>query len=385
MNQTSKTLEFIEKAKAVHGDKYDYSKVEYINNKTKICIICPEHGEFWQIPKDHYGKHAGCPKCGILNAKRKTSDSREEFIEKANKKWNYLFDYSKVNYINSKTKVEIICPKHGSFWQRPNDHITGYGCPKCGIEKRSKQCIIPVEQMVEKIYNKFGDKIKLIESTYTKATEYATFECPIHGTFTSIPNEVLNTKYGCPKCGYTSGGLLNSLTTAEFIEKAKKVYGDYYDYSKVDYKQTEEKVCIICPKHGEFYITPHSFLSGSHCPKCTATLGELKIINYLENHNIPYNFQYKVDLGIQINKTTKVVFDFYLEYNSKIYIIEFNGQQHYERVAHFQSEEDFKIQLYRDEMVKNFCLEKNYIFIEIPYYKIDNVEDILNEYFINNK
>ena len=94
------TKEFIQKAKEVHGDKYDYSKVDYKNNKTKICIICPEHGEFWQMPATHL-KSYGCPKCS-----GKFLD-KEYFIEKANKVHNNKYNYSKVEYLGNKTKVEI--------------------------------------------------------------------------------------------------------------------------------------------------------------------------------------------------------------------------------------------------------------------------------------
>lgn len=127
--------EFIKQAREIHGDKYDYSKVEYVNNHTKICIICPEHGEFWQTPNNHISKlrHRGCHFCG-------GSDNLNinEFIEKSNKIHKNEYDYSKANYVNHMTKVCIICHKkdkygneHGEFWQTPNSHLRGSGCPKC--------------------------------------------------------------------------------------------------------------------------------------------------------------------------------------------------------------------------------------------------------------
>ena len=117
--------EFILKSIAVHGDKYDYSKVEYINNRTKVCIICPIHGEFWQTPINHINNKNGCPKCG------NNMISVEEFIKRARKIHGDKYDYSKVNYINSNTPVCIICPKHGEFWQSPATHLDYSGCPKC--------------------------------------------------------------------------------------------------------------------------------------------------------------------------------------------------------------------------------------------------------------
>ena len=123
------TEEWINKAKQVHGDKYDYSKVEYVNNKTKVCIICPEHGEFWQLPCHHL-KGSGCSKCSGLH-----HYTNEEFIEKANIANNYLYDYSETNYINNSKKVKVICKKHGPFYVTSGHHLQGVGCPLCNSSK----------------------------------------------------------------------------------------------------------------------------------------------------------------------------------------------------------------------------------------------------------
>lgn len=132
MSKRLTTEGFIEKAKKLHDNKYDYSKAEYVNTNTKVCIICPEHGEFWQTPSNHLqGK--GCPKC---KGKNKTT---EEFIEKANIIHNNKYDYSKVEYKSNRTKVCIICPEHGEFWQTPHEHLHGCGCPKCKNIKWNKE------------------------------------------------------------------------------------------------------------------------------------------------------------------------------------------------------------------------------------------------------
>ena len=134
----SSEKDFIEKAKKVHGDKYDYSKVEYINTHTKVCIICPEHGEFWQTPGNHiYGQ--GCPICGGTHG-----ITLERFIENANKKHNFKYTYENAVYKDAHTKLLITCPKHGDFLQTPNDHLSGCGCPECKMshmERETKQLL----------------------------------------------------------------------------------------------------------------------------------------------------------------------------------------------------------------------------------------------------
>lgn len=124
-NRAKYSSEFIPRAREVHGDKYDYSKAEYVNNSTNVCIICPEHGEFWQTPASHLNG-AGCPKCSKVY-----KPTTEEWIEKANEVHNGKYEYSKVEYMNAKTKVCIVCPDHGEFWQIPYAHLKGQGCPSC--------------------------------------------------------------------------------------------------------------------------------------------------------------------------------------------------------------------------------------------------------------
>lgn len=122
------TEEFIARAKAVHGDRYDYSKVEYVNSKEKVTIICPKHGEFPQTPQKHlYGQ--GCPICG-----NKPKITTEEFIKKALTVHGDRYDYSNVKYENASTKVCIICKEHGEFWQAPYTHLNGHGCSKCATK-----------------------------------------------------------------------------------------------------------------------------------------------------------------------------------------------------------------------------------------------------------
>lgn len=129
-NTTRKSVDdFINEAKQIHGNKYDYSKVDYINSKTKVCIICPEHGEFWQTPNKHLNGTHGCPKCSGRG--RSTTEIIEEF-RKVHKD-DYIYD--KVDFLNNRTKVCIICPEHGEFWQTPDKHLQGEGCPICKSSK----------------------------------------------------------------------------------------------------------------------------------------------------------------------------------------------------------------------------------------------------------
>ena len=130
--------DFVDKARKVHGDKYDYSSSIYVNNSTKINIVCRKHGFFTQLPSSHLMGN-GCPKCANEERGKNKSSSKDNFIQKAKKVHNNKYDYSKVNYVNNQTKVCIVCPEHGEFWQRPNNHLNGQGCPICSkLNKKNK-------------------------------------------------------------------------------------------------------------------------------------------------------------------------------------------------------------------------------------------------------
>lgn len=147
MAKRKTTEEFINEAKLVHGDKYDYSRVEYKNNKVKVEIICQIHGSFWIRPENHL-KGQGCRKCGIIFRTNKLRKSIDEFIEESNLLHCNKYDYSKVEYVDINTKVCIGCPEHGEFWQTPSHHLRGHGCPKCKFEKLSRDRTLYKEGLV---------------------------------------------------------------------------------------------------------------------------------------------------------------------------------------------------------------------------------------------
>ncbi len=122
--------EFINKAKLIHGDKYDYSLVEYKNARTNIKIFCWKHGEFEQNPEKHTKKGHGCPLCS-----KNIKLNNNEFITKAKLVHRDKYDYSFIEYTNSESKVTIICPIHGKFNQKATNHLSGNGCPHCKASK----------------------------------------------------------------------------------------------------------------------------------------------------------------------------------------------------------------------------------------------------------
>lgn len=279
------TEDFIKNSKSTHGDKYDYSESNYVNAKTKIKIICKKHGLFEQIPRTHIRGY-DCPKCSGCYM------DRDYFILKSEEIHNKKYDYRYIKYTNNITKVDIVCPIHNVFQQKPKDHLLGKGCPKCG-----------------------GKNIDI----------------------------------------------------TDFIRKAKLIHRDKYDYSESNYINAITKLKIICKKHGSFEQIPNSHLNGKGCPNCKISKGEEEIKTLLRGKGITYIQQHKFP---DCKNIRQLPFDFYLPNHNTC--IEFQGGQHIKPINYFGGEERFRITLICDEIKNNYCIDK-----KINLIKIYNVDDIL--------
>ncbi len=141
MSNSLSLNEIVKRARNVHGDRYDYSKVNYIRYDTKIKIKCQQHGEFEQTPANHINNKSGCPKCACVGRPQNTSHTTKRFIQKAKQVHGNVYDYSSVEYKNTHTHVTIICSKHGDFVQRPVKHLGGTNCPKCSFSSKGERTV----------------------------------------------------------------------------------------------------------------------------------------------------------------------------------------------------------------------------------------------------
>lgn len=275
------TEDFIAKSRAIHGDRYDYSKVEYTLASTKVEIICGDHGSFMQQPTKHINSGQGCPKCAS-NGRRV---GKEKFIEKAKAFHGDIYDYSKVVYINSTTDVDIICPIHGIFQQSPPSHLKG-GCNSCAIERVAKKLSYTTDQFIEKAKEVHGDKYDYTNTVYTNSAKYVDISCNLHNSFKQLAGAHL-AGYGCPTCGRSKGIINKTRTTDQFVERAIEVHGDRYNYSLVEYVSSTVKVDILCEKnsHGVFSQAPDKHLQGNGCPKCGLQMSKAEdtIIDHIKS------------------------------------------------------------------------------------------------------
>lgn len=313
--------DFIEKAKKVHGDLYNYSKVAYVNNSTKVIIVCNIHGEYEKSPTNHLSNSQGCPICASIKLVDKLRSNTIEFIEKAKIIHGNLYNYSKVKYINAIEKVVIICNIHGEFLQAPNKHLQGSGCSKCNNNKSNTIDFIKKAKAIH------GDIYDYSKANYVKSKEKIIIICKIHGEFNQRVDDHLQAK-GCYKCGTIDRANSKRSNTIDFIEASNKIHGGQYNYSKTNYMQYKENIIIICKKHGEFLQTPtHHMNRGQGCPKCAKTKkyskAQIQWLEFLEKfYNIQIQHMGNSSQEFKI-KSTKWKADGYCEATNTIY--EYHG------------------------------------------------------------
>ena len=356
-------LEFINRCVEIHGNRYNYSDSIYKNVRTKILIECTLHGKFYQKAELHLLGH-GCHKCaGTIKL------TNDEFVSRSINKHKNKYDYSKTKYKNDTQKVLIVCPNHGSFSQRPADHMNGRGCPKCGRTGKSN-----IDEFVSKANKVHLNKFCYKKSIYVNDSSKLLIECEKHGCFSQTPNDHLS-GVGCPKCGGTK-----KLTTEEFVKKSIEVHGDRYDYSKSKYLNAHSKIEIVCLDHGEFSQKAYSHLSGHGCPKCKESKGERAIRKVLDFYKFLYSYQHRFD---GCRRKSSLPFDFVVWKNSKIIAIEYHGEQHYRPVSFGgNAEENFKNTTETDSIKKIWCEENNVELLIISYEDYDNISGIIPRWLV---
>lgn len=231
-----KTLcDFINKSNNIHNFKYKYSKSNYKNNRTEICITCKKHGDFYIKPYNHL-KGKGCPSCD--NSMRM---NKKIFIDRSTEIHKKRYDYSLVEYKNNKTKVKIICRNHGEFLQRPNDHLMGQGCPECKKIKIGRGKKLGKKNFVLESIKTHGHLYDYTKVKYKRGDKKVIIICEKHGEFLQTPkNHILGN--GCPKCKMSKGEItiMNYLKSIEieyeyqkmFKYRNKKMFFDFFIPSK---------------------------------------------------------------------------------------------------------------------------------------------------------
>jgi hypothetical protein len=385
------TEEFIAKAQAHpkhKGKGYDYSGAVYVNNKTKLDIICPKHGKFEQVPRDHL-IGAGCSECGREAVRaaylEKSRKAGAEFTEKSNAVHGSRYDYSRAVYGGMKAKVIIICKKHGEFKQLPGDHLKRAGCPTCAKKSMAAKA-------VEKCRVKFIDEANVVHkfkydysfAEYTNSKEKLVIVCPKHGKFKQSPNPHLK-GIGCPECGNDVKRARNRIEAQKaaerFEDEGRRIHGDQFDYSKVEYKGNKVKVLVCCRGcDNEFSVSPNSHLKGNGCPNCASSKMNKWGHEIAEELGLDHSIEARFD---DCRDKNPLPFDLAIHVDGEVHtLVEFHGRQHYVAIDAWGGEEALTGVKKRDKIKRKFAKDNGYNFIEVKYTHRDKGCEHFREHLI---
>lgn len=289
-----------------------------------------------------------------------------------------LYEYKFDNFINTHSKIEVLCRKHGSSFQILKNLFKGHGCKKCGNENTADGQRKNIKDVIDDFKKSHGDKYDYSNFRHINNREKSEIICPHHGSFYQN-YRTHSIGHGCPSCSNNK-----KFSKNDFIEASNKNHTIKYIYDFVEYKNMHTNVDIICPLHGLFKQIPLVHVGGGGCPRCSQSKGEKMIEMFLTRNNIYFNQQKKFINCINIKS---LVFDFYLpDYNT---CIEFNGIQHYKPIDIFGGIEEFNKNIKRDKIKVDYCNSNNikliiikqdrkHIILKDVESQIENILNIIN-------
>ena len=415
------TEQWIEKARKVHGQKYDYSKTKYLNAKVKVIVTCPDHGDFEINPSNHIqpSLKRGCKGCSggkfsnWDNAQKRLS--QDSFIKRVSYAAPLNLDFSKAIYRGLKKTVTVVCKLHGEFEAWPSNLFSGQNCSECASAIGGKKRRLSSKDIKERITQRFGKKYIIDQSSIKMATEPVRLKCSKHGWFDGLIGNLISSS-GCPKCTHEKTTILRSrsqtLSKEKLIARFRSIHGNFYDYSKTEPEGTQSSVLINCKKHGEFPQRVYSHLEGKGCPSCGAerkiadarlsqgeiyarlskinggifiyppncgldlkekipiicrehgifyqplrihlkgngcsecsqSLGAKRVSQWLRNHEVIYEVEFKIPAG---DKGLPLRADFFLpEHNL---FIEYDGEQHFRPISFFGMDEETPLHVFHKQ------------------------------------
>ncbi len=441
MSKKKTKEQFIQEAKTIHGDKYDYSLVEYINSHTKTVFICKRHNEkFYQTPNDHLHCSNGCNKCKNEVKRNNFSKTKEHFIQESKEKFGDVYDFSKTKYINNNTKVYIYCKKcNQELFIIPKDFLRrGHKClvkKEEVVNKKEANRIKRQNSFLERLNKKYNNKFDTSEVYYTTNKDKVTLTCKDCGYKNKYRPDMLlatRTVRGCSECERLDKINRNKNTQEEFLKKAKN--NTKLDLSKGKYIGSDKPYLAICKKCGyNFFIKSNRIILGQGCPKCNGrertTEEAVKILKYIYKdqydfsrfnyinstkkswvkcnkhnewflesfHSLKTNkkrkccrkeWQSNANLYIKdlldnwkIDNKPEYIFKdckYIKDLKFDFYIPQKNIVIEYQGEWHyFDFKNNLKIQQIRDQIKRDYCKSHNITEIEIPYWDFNNIETIL--------
>lgn len=411
------TKDFIRKGLKKHGNRFSYEKTKLIrgdkrfknsSNRTAI-VTCYVHNGDIEIGTTYFvsNKYNGCFECNHGHTKTKTQEQFEKELKEAHPNYKLL---PGEKYVNSYTPLKLHCETHNiDFNATPTSLLSGGGlysehkfsCPQCAKDNRFEidktARILKEKALLHKIEQTYGDKYEVISLSLYRLDKHLKFKCNNCGKIDEISGYwakklVDEGKTLCKVCEKEEDRLKRE---NEFKQKVYAKFPGRFNLDNLHYEHNNTLAtglkCLTCGKEFNIGSPVHFIQDGGHCPCCNISGGETMVYNWLLLHKdiLKFEWQYKIDNSVIVGRKDyySVIIDFKLEYNNKIFFIEYNGEQHYTWTYFHKTKEDFEGQLRRDQNIRDYCSSSGITLIEIPfmYYNQNRINTLLDEIILNNK
>ena len=309
---------FLNRASKKHSNKFSYIESTWEGFEKSTSVVCPTHGQFNMIARQHIAQKHGCPQCAMNYSRVKAKERRlthTEFLKRANTIHGDKYSYVSECTIAS-AYIDINCSTHGIFNQTAQAHLSGQGCPACGKEKAHLARRMSFATFVEKGRRRFNDKFTYLEDVWRGGDSPTSAICPSHGRIDIHPYSHVTKKHGCPSCAIEERNQKRRLTDHKVITDFRKMHGDKYDYSKMKYINSNTPVEIVCPTHGVFKQSPDKHKVGRGCAKCSNGKNTSKIaeewLDFLKVPEREYRLPEKKRLVVDgYDSTTNTIYQFH--------------------------------------------------------------------------
>lgn len=265
--------------------QYEYRKFEetFKTVTEPVTVICHEHGEF-SITPNRLKKGQGCRECGIAKVAEIRKVTFQQFVERAKVAHGDKYTYVEKAYVGYRKSTTIVCPVHGEFQQTPEQHATlGHGCRFCAWAANGQKVAWTVEEF-ETACKRIHSNKYVYTGDFTDTLSPVTVICPVHGRQKQQAFRHMKS-LGCPSCGKEASSLKRRTTKEQFLDRARTLHGDTYQYDFEGYASQKSYVKITCKLHGIFNQTGDTHLRGSRCPICAGTVsnGQIELLEYIKS------------------------------------------------------------------------------------------------------
>lgn len=367
-------IEFLEKLHSLKGD--DYTPIEeYKGARVRIKFKCNKCGDVFETTPDNI-YNGGCIKCGYESMKKNQRKTNDYFLKEV---FNLVGnEYTFIDkYVNNTTKLNVVhntC--NHKYAVTPRDFLRGSRCPNCKNKRISEGVRLTHDEYMRRLKNVAGDEYTVLNEYKNARTKIKIRHNRCGSEYEIYPSKLLSGNK-CRQCVFKDMGLKMSKKHDEFIKEILDLFRDEFEIIG-EYKNNKTKIDVKHNKCGYIYkVTPDALLRGNGCPKCKESKGEKMISKILKDNNISFERQYKFD---DCKYKDKLIFDFALKDKGVVIgLIEYQGIQHYKPVSIFGGEYSFRVQQIKDNIKRKYAKDNNIPLIEIPYYKEDICNFLINE------